>query len=545
MSRSTTHSELFEMIPGGAASSSGQTPDLYRNHRPLVAHRPASDPEQCGYVWCNPKMKVIGELLEKVASWNVPVVLRGESGVGKEVLAREIHRLSPRSAKAFVKINCAALPSDLLESELFGYERGAVTRANKTKPRNFEIADGGAIIIDDIGEMDHPLQAKLLQVLQDGEVHHLGGTDPIRVDSRILVATHRNLEQAIERGTFREDLYYRLHVVDIWVPPLRQRRDEILPLARWFLQKHHRHDVEMPLMPAELEALMLSYPWPGNVRELENIMRKLLVFADPCGLADELQRKTAWQNRSRSAPSAPAVSKLKTGQPPQPSVARNTEPVSIDTDSNDGDPVCISKLLTALSSYGAPVSPERPFGFSWEQDASVREPAVMETGQARASNAWKTQDDHAAANPSSAGSCSYRPVGDGQEISADRDSVGNFSLPGANLAIPGRFLNNVQIASSTVAGIYGSPQHVSLPPQARVPAEPLDAPPADPRSQNLATLDEVDEERNRVERQAILVALRQSGWNRKRAAKLLKADYKALLYRMKKLNIDEADEGDL
>ncbi|NJM62413.1 MAG: sigma 54-interacting transcriptional regulator, partial [Oscillatoriales cyanobacterium RU_3_3] len=153
-----------------------------------------------------------------------------------------------------------------MESELFGYERGAFTGANKTKPGKFEIADGGTIFLDEIGEMDHPLQAKLLQVLQDGEVHHLGGTDPIRVDSRILVATHRNLEQAIERGTFREDLYYRLHVVDIWVPPLRERRDEILPLARWFLHKHHRRDVEMPLMPAELEALMLAYSWPGNVR---------------------------------------------------------------------------------------------------------------------------------------------------------------------------------------------------------------------------------------------------------------------------------------
>jgi transcriptional regulator with GAF, ATPase, and Fis domain len=542
MSKAMTHSELFEMIPG-AASSSFPAPEPYRSHQPLVVRRPASDAEQCGYVWCNPKMKVIGELLEKVASWNVPVVLRGESGVGKEVLAREIHRLSPRSAKAFVKINCAALPSDLLESELFGYERGAFTGANKTKPGKFEMADGGTIFLDEIGEMDHPLQAKLLQVLQDGEVHHLGGTDPIPVDSRILVATHRNLEQAIERGTFREDLYYRLHVVDIWVPPLRERRDEILPLARWFLQKHHRRDMHIPSISAELEALLLSYSWPGNVRELENVMRKLLVFADPCGLADELERKTAWQNRFRSAP-PPAASKLTSGSLPQFPAARNTAPVSFDMESDteqEEDPTGISKLLLALSSYGAPVSPDRPFGFSREHGDSP-ETESPKIDAPLADDTRKGEEGGAAGPSLRAGPGQSRPNDTGGQPSAELPNARQSSLAFTNLGAPISFLNGIQIAGSTVAGVRAALPQAGVPVQAAT-AEPPLAPMTDSCRQAPLTLDEVDEQRNTVERQAILTALRQSGWNRKRAAKLLRADYKALLYRMKKLSIDEADEG--
>ncbi|HOK46529.1 MAG TPA: sigma-54 factor interaction domain-containing protein, partial [Bryobacteraceae bacterium] len=160
---------------------------------------------------------------------DVPVVLRGETGVGKEVLAREIHARSPRAQKPLLKINCAAVPLELLESELFGYERGAFTGALKSTPGKFETADGGTILLDEIGDMDFKLQAKLLHVLQDGEFQRLGGRETIRVDVRILAATHCDLERAVQEGRFREDLFYRLNVISLAIPPLRERKDEIVP----------------------------------------------------------------------------------------------------------------------------------------------------------------------------------------------------------------------------------------------------------------------------------------------------------------------------
>ena len=242
----------------------------------------------CGVSW----MDKLEGLLRKVGASDTPVLLSGETGVGKEVLARSLHARSPRAARRFLKVNCAALPSELVESELFGYERGAFTGALKTKPGKFELADGGTIFLDEIGDMDFRLQAKLLQVLQDQEFERVGGTDTIRVDVRIMAATHTDLKRAIVEGRFREDLYYRLNVIDLTVPPLRDRREEIIPLAHHFLRTFAGASETIPDITPELSDALLAHDWPGNVRELQNFLRKYLVLRDPQGAAEELRRKS-------------------------------------------------------------------------------------------------------------------------------------------------------------------------------------------------------------------------------------------------------------
>jgi DNA-binding NtrC family response regulator len=226
--------------------------------------------------------------LKRIGMADVPVLLQGETGVGKEVIARRLCAYSPRANKPFLKLNCAALPSELVESELFGYEKGAFTGAITDKPGKFEIAQGGTILLDEIGDMDIRLQAKLLQVLQDAEVQPLGSNRIVKVNVRILAATHCDLRKAIERGTFREDLYYRLNVINIVIPPLRERKTEILPLAELLLRKHAQPGVGVPEITGELRQTLLEYNWPGNVRELENIMRRFLVYQNSSMLAEEL-----------------------------------------------------------------------------------------------------------------------------------------------------------------------------------------------------------------------------------------------------------------
>lgn len=237
-------------------------------------------------------------MLVRVAASDVPVLLQGETGVGKEVLARQLHALSPRAHRPFVKVNCAALPSELIESELFGYQRGAFTGAFRDKPGKFEIADGGTLLLDEIADMEPRLQAKLLHVLQDGEIEPLGGREPIRVNVRVMAATHRDLATAVEQGVFRADLYHRINVISLRIPPLRERREEILPLAEFLLRKH-APDRRLSL-PEVLKPALLSYDWPGNVRELENVMRRYLVLQDPETLARELLRNK--EARALSAP---------------------------------------------------------------------------------------------------------------------------------------------------------------------------------------------------------------------------------------------------
>jgi two-component system response regulator AtoC len=230
-------------------------------------------------------MRRIRELIGQVADTDVPVLITGDSGVGKGVIARALHRASNRSRQPFVKVNCAALPDQLLESELFGYERGAFTGADRTRPGKFELADGGTILLDEIGEISAGTQAKLLQVLQDGCYYRLGGNREVRVDARVVASTNRDLDAEIAEGTFRKDLFYRLNVVRVEVPALRERREEIPQLVAHFVrryeQEYGRQVGDLPT--AALEALS-RYDWPGNVRELENVVRRMVVLEDVAGV---------------------------------------------------------------------------------------------------------------------------------------------------------------------------------------------------------------------------------------------------------------------
>jgi two-component system, NtrC family, response regulator AtoC len=255
-----------------------------------LAPRPSSGPQP---VVAPPAvsgaMERVWSLVKRIADTDVPVLLIGESGVGKDVVARRIHATSHRAERPFVKINCAALPAELLESELFGHEKGAFTGAHAEKPGKFELADQGTIFLDEIGEMDPRLQAKLLQVLQDEEFYRVGGKRSVRVDARVVVATNRNLETAILQGTFREDLFYRLNVVTILVPPLRDRKEEIGPLVRHFVEKYReRYRGGLEQVPTEVMDRFHAYDWPGNVRELENLVRRLVVLRDPAMVLGEI-----------------------------------------------------------------------------------------------------------------------------------------------------------------------------------------------------------------------------------------------------------------
>jgi len=243
------------------------------------------------FVGQNPRIQEIQAMVEHVGWSEAPVLIQGETGTGKEVLARELHANSPRAGKTFLKLNCAALPSELVESELFGYERGAFTGAFQKKAGMFETADGGTILLDEIGDMDVRLQAKLLQVLQDREFQRIGGKDTVKVDVRVLAATHRDLERAIVERTFREDLYYRLNVINIQLPPLRDRKEDIVPLAMHLLKKHTVPGTQVPNITLDLRHALMSYHWPGNVRELENMVRKLIVLRDADQIARELHAK--------------------------------------------------------------------------------------------------------------------------------------------------------------------------------------------------------------------------------------------------------------
>jgi two-component system response regulator AtoC len=227
----------------------------------------------------SPEMMRLCEIAKMVSRTDVPVLITGESGVGKEVLSRFIHNHSPRANKPLVKVNCAALPNDLLESELFGYERGAFTGATNEKAGKFELANGGTILLDEIGEMSPHLQAKLLHVLQDGEFSRLGGNRQLRVDARILASTNRRLEEAVASGEFRNDLYFRLNVIRIKIPPLRERKQEIVFLAKYFFEKYRdKYDSRAQELAPGLLQTLVEYNWPGNVRQLENVIKRYLIL---------------------------------------------------------------------------------------------------------------------------------------------------------------------------------------------------------------------------------------------------------------------------
>ena len=241
------------------------------------------------FIYASDKMHRIKEIIDHVANTDVTVLIQGESGVGKEVVARSIHQNSFRKDKPFIKVNCAALPHELLESELFGYEKGAFTGAYRQKPGKFELASGGTIFLDEIGEVSLALQAKLLQVMQDREFSRLGGKKDIHVDVRVLVATNKNIDEAVRNGRFREDLYYRLNVVSITVPPLRERREEIPIFIEYFLNKFSKkYNKKVPSLSDRMVKVLLQYPWFGNVREMENVIQRYVVLKSEEAIIEEL-----------------------------------------------------------------------------------------------------------------------------------------------------------------------------------------------------------------------------------------------------------------
>jgi Nif-specific regulatory protein len=226
-------------------------------------------------------MRQVYEQISQVAPTNTTVLIRGESGTGKEMIAHAIHYNSPRASKPFIKVACAALPESLIESELFGYEKGAFTGASSRKKGRFEMAEAGTLFLDEIGELSQATQIKLLRVLQEREYERLGWTETIKSNVRLIAATNKDLEKAIREGVFREDLYYRLNVFTIYLPPLRERRPDILELAEHFIDKYARqHHKRIKRISTPAIDMLTSYHWPGNVRELENCIERTLLVCD-------------------------------------------------------------------------------------------------------------------------------------------------------------------------------------------------------------------------------------------------------------------------
>jgi transcriptional regulator with PAS, ATPase and Fis domain len=236
--------------------------------------------EAAGLRTADPQMKKIVQTAMNVALSRATILITGESGTGKEVLARLVHAKSPRAVKKFVAVNCAAIPSELLESELFGYEKGAFTGATQSKPGKFEVADGGTFLLDEISEMPLPLQAKLLRVIQEGEVERLGARQPTRVNVRLIATTNRSLQEMVKQGRFREDLFYRLNVIPLRVPPLRDRSVDIGLLARFFTDvSSHLNGRSSVILSDEAISKLNQWSWPGNVRELENVIERSILMA--------------------------------------------------------------------------------------------------------------------------------------------------------------------------------------------------------------------------------------------------------------------------
>lgn len=268
--------------------------------------------ETHSFVRSSKRMRDLESQAALVARANIPLLILGESGTGKEILALYIHKMSARSQKTFLKVNCAAMPSDLIESELFGYEQGAFTGAVKSKQGKFEICNGGTIFLDEIGEMPANLQAKLLQVLQDGTFARLGSRSSTSVDVRVIAATNVNMKEAIAQKNFREDLYYRLNGFTLSVPPLRERREEIPVFANYFMRKGASRYGREPLSfsPA-LMAAFSEYAWPGNLREMENVVNRYLVMGDERAILDELAPCAGFQRTPSVAAETPGAVGLK------------------------------------------------------------------------------------------------------------------------------------------------------------------------------------------------------------------------------------------
>ncbi|HUF76736.1 MAG TPA: sigma-54 dependent transcriptional regulator [Longimicrobiales bacterium] len=252
----------------------------------------------------SPAMRKALEIVQKVAPHDSPVLITGASGTGKELIARMLHRESNRTERAFVPVNCGGVPEQLLESEFFGFQKGAFTGADRDKPGLFEAADGGTLFLDEVGELPGALQVKLLRALQEGEVRRIGSTETKRVDVRVISATNQDLESAVESGHFRKDLYYRLAVVPVHLPPLRSRLEEIPQLTKHLLERHaKRLHVDVEVIEPEAMEILLGYSWPGNIRELENVIERALVLTDGETISVEDLPETV----RRPAPDGPAL----------------------------------------------------------------------------------------------------------------------------------------------------------------------------------------------------------------------------------------------
>ncbi|MGU3546304.1 sigma-54-dependent transcriptional regulator FlbD [Methylobacterium sp. A52T] len=264
--------------------------------------------DRAAFVWRDPSMERVVKLAEQVARSEASVLITGESGTGKEVLARHVHQKSNRAGKPFVSVNCAAIPEALLESELFGHEKGAFTGAVARRIGRFEEANGGTLLLDEISEMDVRLQAKLLRALQERVIDRVGGTAPVRVDIRVLATSNRNLAEEVRKGTFREDLLYRLNVVGLRLPPLRERPADILELATHFARKYAAVN-GMPVRPlsAEARALVLRNPWRGNVRELENTLHRAVLLASGDAIGPEAILSPEGETFAAEGPAARAA----------------------------------------------------------------------------------------------------------------------------------------------------------------------------------------------------------------------------------------------
>jgi two-component system, NtrC family, response regulator AtoC len=304
--------------------------------------RQLSDDEDRAFLFWgdSPEMKSIAQVIEQVSDNDVTVLILGESGVGKELVARAIHQRSPRKDRPFVKVNCAALPSELLESELFGHEKGAFTGAAMTRIGKFEQADTGTIFLDEIGEMKASLQAKLLHVLQDAQFTKLGSNKPISVDVRIVAATNRDLEAMMVRNEFREDLYYRLKVIEVTVPPLRERRQEISHLTHFFMDRYaRRYNRPTRELSPDLAELFQSYEWPGNIRELENMIKRIVILQDEQLVIREMTRSP------RAMPAYAATA----ARPPEDADAGDTAVAVADEDDAEDEPAAAAPSTGRLT----------------------------------------------------------------------------------------------------------------------------------------------------------------------------------------------------
>jgi sigma-54-specific transcriptional regulator len=307
MSLTTIHHKTAD-LPRAAAPATSAVPDFGKADSPtLIAFRESQQLSllirATAFVFSDPQSRALQDLIKRIAPSEATALIMGETGTGKELVARHVHALSRRSHSNFVAINCGAFSETLIESELFGYERGAFTGAQQSKAGWFETANGGTLFLDEIGDLPLAMQVKLLRVLQEREVVRLGGRKPIPIDVRLIAATNVDLAEAVRAGRFREDLFYRLQVVTLPLKPLRERAGDILPLTRHFLQMYaQRLHVADPIVTPEADQALLAYPWPGNIRELENVIHRALLVCQQGVITAADLHLPSWHTQGAATP---------------------------------------------------------------------------------------------------------------------------------------------------------------------------------------------------------------------------------------------------